>query len=358
MRMVKKCLLLSLLLLSMIGVQAVEAAKLQKIPAGWMGAQETFPIWYAKQQGWDKKLGLDIELVYFNSGMDAMNTLPAKTWVIAGMGALPAMIGALRQDIYVIADCNEEASANAVMVRKDSPILKNKGFNNAYPEVYGSPESVKGKTVLTTAVSSAHYALVAWLKTLGLSEKDIVLKNMDQASALAAFDYGIGDIVALWAPLTFVGNNRGWRDAATLKNCGVSLPIVMVADKSFADDNPEVVAKFLYLYIRAAEAVKKMPNDKLIPIYLRFYSEWTGAEYDTRLAELDIASHPLFTIEELLRVYDDSAGPSMAQRRQANIAKFFHQAGKITDSELAKVEKSAYVTNKFLTLATKIQLPE
>ena len=101
-----------------------------------------------------------------------------------------------------------------------------------------------------------------------------------------------------------------------------------------------------------------MPNDKLIPIYLRFYSEWTGAEYDTRLAELDIASHPLFTIEELLRVYDDSAGPSMAQRRQANIAKFFHQAGKITDSELAKVEKSAYVTNKFLTLATKIQLPE
>ena len=38
MRMVKKCLLLSLLLLTMIGVQAVDAAKLQKIPAGWMGA--------------------------------------------------------------------------------------------------------------------------------------------------------------------------------------------------------------------------------------------------------------------------------------------------------------------------------
>ena len=27
------------------------AAELQKVPTAWMGAQETFPIWYAKQKG-------------------------------------------------------------------------------------------------------------------------------------------------------------------------------------------------------------------------------------------------------------------------------------------------------------------
>lgn len=71
------------------------AAELQKVPTAWMGAQETFPIWYAKQKGWDKEVGLDVELLYFSSGMDALSTLPAKTWVFGGMGAIPALMGAL-----------------------------------------------------------------------------------------------------------------------------------------------------------------------------------------------------------------------------------------------------------------------
>ena len=70
------------------------AAELQKVPTAWMGAQETFPIWYAKQKGWDKEVGLDVELLYFSSGMDALSTLPAKTWVFGGMGAIPALMGA------------------------------------------------------------------------------------------------------------------------------------------------------------------------------------------------------------------------------------------------------------------------
>ena len=31
---------------------------------------------------------------YFSSGMDALSTLPAKTWVFGGMGAIPALMGA------------------------------------------------------------------------------------------------------------------------------------------------------------------------------------------------------------------------------------------------------------------------
>ena len=44
-----------------------------------------------------------------------------------------------------------------------------------------------------TTVSSAHYGLSNWLKALGLTDKDVTIKNMDQAQALGAFDNGIGD---------------------------------------------------------------------------------------------------------------------------------------------------------------------
>ena len=30
---------------------------------------EAFPIWYAKEKGWDKEAGLNLEILYFTSGM-------------------------------------------------------------------------------------------------------------------------------------------------------------------------------------------------------------------------------------------------------------------------------------------------
>ena len=44
----------------------------------------------------------------------------------------------------------------------------------------GSPETVRGKTFLCTTMSSPHMALSSWLKVLGLTDKDVVIKNMDQ----------------------------------------------------------------------------------------------------------------------------------------------------------------------------------
>lgn len=118
-------------------------------------------------------------------------------------------LGALRHDTYVIANCNDEAMVNA-MVRPDSPIMKTKGYNKSYPNVYGTPESVKGKTVLHDRFS-AHFALsVSQVQGPRPDRKGRDHhKNMDQASALAAFEYGIGDIVTLWAPLTCRGRKRG-----------------------------------------------------------------------------------------------------------------------------------------------------
>ena len=332
------------------------AAELQKVPTAWMGAQETFPIWYAKQKGWDKEVGLDVELLYFSSGMDALSTLPAKTWVFGGMGAIPALMGALRHDTYVIANCNDEAMVNAVMVRPDSPIMQTKGYNKSYPNVYGTPESVKGKTVLCTTVSSAHFALSSWLKALGLTEKDVTIKNMDQASALAAFEYGIGDIVTLWAPLTYVGEKRGWKVASTPHDCYRGLPIVIVADREFADKNPEVTAKFLSIYMRAIDMMKNEPMDKLLPEYLRFYVDWAGTDYSKDLAEMDLKNHPVFNLEEQLQMFDASEGPSQAQSWQGDLAQFFAAIGRISQDELKKVENSSYVTDKFLKLI-KTPLP-
>ena len=136
-------------------------------PLGWTNTKPSL-IWYAKEKGWDKEAGLDIDIQYFGSGMDILNALPSGSWVFAGMGGVPAMMGNLRYGTSVIAIGNDESMTNSVLVRPDSPIAKVKGYNKDFPEVLGSPDTVKGKTFLTTTVSSAHYGLSSRLKVLGL----------------------------------------------------------------------------------------------------------------------------------------------------------------------------------------------
>ena len=116
---------------------AVAAGKLVKVPTAWMDEHETFLMWYAKEKGWDKDAGLDVEIKYFNSGADILNALPSGEWVFAGMGAVPAMLGNLRYDTIIIGNGNDESMTNGVVVRKDSPIAKVKGWNKAVKCAYG-----------------------------------------------------------------------------------------------------------------------------------------------------------------------------------------------------------------------------
>lgn len=341
---------LSLACAAFLCAGSVQAAPLTKVATAWMGEQETFPIWIAKEKGWDKECGLDVSMLYFHSGMDSMNAMPAGSWVFAGVGAIPAVMGALRYDLSVIAVCNDEAAANAVLVRPDSDIAKVKGYNKDIPELLGSPETVKGKTILCTTISSAHYALDTWLQSLGLTDKDVKVKNMEQTSSLAAYEYGLGDAVVLWAPLTYVGTKRGWQIASTPSLTGNPLPLLLVANKTYAEENPEVTASFLALYMRGVEYMRNTPVEQLLPEYLRFYSEWAGSEYSKELAMRDISTHTLFSLDDQVKLFDISNGPSNVQQWLTHVAEFFASTGRISRQELSKVHGSSYVDGKYLQM--------
>jgi ABC-type nitrate/sulfonate/bicarbonate transport system substrate-binding protein len=310
---------------------------------------ETFAVWYAIQRGWDREAGLAFKMHYFDSGMAQLEALPAKQWVFAGMGAVPACVGALRFGAYILAVGNDESAPNAVMVRANSPIMKAKGFNPKYPEVYGTPEAIRGKTVLVTAVSSGHFAMSKWLEVFGLTDRDVVVKNMDQGDALLAFESGIGDAVVLWAPHLYTGLNKGWKVAGNTKNCGGVQPIVIIGEREFCDKNPEIVAKFLRVYLRGINELKK-DGVKLLPEYRKFYKEWAGLDMSDRMCELDITMHPVFTYEEQCQLFDASKGPSQMEQWLGPILDFFTARGKVKPDERGKVLKSNCITDKFLKM--------
>ncbi|WP_165174826.1 ABC transporter substrate-binding protein [Desulfovibrio sp. ZJ369] len=349
----KKCFAFVLLSLFCLGAALpAQAADLIKVPTAWLPGQEAFPMWYAKQQGWDKEAGLDVRMYTFDSGADALRAFPAKSWVFGGLGAVPAMLGALRYNMSTIGLGNDEAMANAIMVRADSPILKTKGCNKDCPDIYGSPESVRGKTILCTRVTSADYALHLWLKALGLKESDIVLKNLEQAPALTAFDYNIGDAVVLWAPFTFVGDKRGWKTVATPKDCGKHLPIVLVADTAYAMRYPDVAKSFLTLYLRGVNWLQTAPRQEVIAQFKKYYLELLGQDYSTDLINLNLKTYEFFNLEAQRKLFAVDKGPSEVQQWQSEIAEFFASVGLITQQNLKELGNSAYVTSKYIDLVT------
>jgi ABC-type nitrate/sulfonate/bicarbonate transport system substrate-binding protein len=330
---------------------SVSAADPIKLKTAWMPESESFLPWIAKQKGWDKEEGLDLEMVFFDSGAAMMEALPAKQWVLGGTGGVPQVVGALRHGAYMIGLACDSSITNNVYVRADSPIMKSKGFNKNFPDVFGSPNDVKGKTVLVTTVSSVHYALANWLKVLGLKETDVIIKQMDQASVVAAFEKGIGDVACIWAPYSYAADRKGWKEAFNLKMAGVALTITLVGDKEFCDKNPEIVAKFLRVYLRGVNWYRKNgPTPEMVKLYQKFMKDWGGENMSEAECKMDLEYNPVWTLEEQLQFFDASKGESTAARWQRQVAEFFTEQGRFKPAELEKVNKLGYVTDKFLKL--------
>lgn len=285
----------------------------ETLRTAWLGEHEAFLTWYAKEKGWDKEAGLDIAMLRFDSGKSLIENVKAYDWAIAGCGAVPAMQATMSDQVDVIAVANDESSANMILTRPDSPILAEKGFNPGFPNVFGTPESVKGKLILCPKKTSARYLLDKWLATLGLEEKDVRIEELEPTPALGVFKSGYGDILAAWSPFTREAEALGFKAAARSQDCGAAQPVLLVADRAFAEKNPEAVQAFLKLYLRAVDEIKAQGPETLAPAYARFAEAWMGRKLSAADAAAELREHPVFPLDEQLALFgEDGKGPLRA----------------------------------------------
>jgi ABC-type nitrate/sulfonate/bicarbonate transport system substrate-binding protein len=347
--------LLSLALLTILGLaftaSGAAAAELVKIPTCWMDESPGFNIWYAKKMGWDKEEGLDIEMILFSSGPAQMEALPAKEWVLGSTGVGGQLVGGIRYKIYAVAPIVSEGKVHALYLRPDSPASKIKGYNPKYPDVMGSPETVKGMKILYTSQTTVHYMVGKWLEILGLKPEDVTLVNMEQPSAIPAFEKGIGDAVCLWSPFTFAAESRGWPVAGDMDQMDCVTVSAIVGDKDWCDKNPELVAKFLRVYFRTSKMLaEEGPSDRIVAEYQQYMNEFAGIKMSAEDAKKDIIIHPRWSYEESLALLDNSKGESQADKWQFAVADFFASVGRFSPKEVQKFKDAHINTDKFLKL--------
>ena len=331
-------------------------AKLVKLDTCWMAESPGFNIWYAKKMGWDKEEGLDINMLLFDTGPAQMEALPSKAWQMGSTGAGGYVMGGIRHKIYEVAPIVTEGLVHGLYVRPDSPIMQVKGFNPDYPEVYGSPETVKGITILYTTQTTVHYMVGKWLSILGLTIDDVKLVNMDGPSMIPAFEKGIGDALCTWAPFTFAAESRNWPKAGTMSDMKCDTVSALVADKDWSDANPELVAKFLRVYFRASNMIaEEGPSDRLAKLHQEYLNEFGGVRMTLEESRQDLIIHPRYTFDECMALMDrGTSGVSQAEQWLNDFADFFEAVGRYSPAEIQKLKDANIITDKFMKM---VELP-
>ncbi|MDI2113843.1 aliphatic sulfonate ABC transporter substrate-binding protein [Commensalibacter nepenthis] len=169
----------------------------------------------------------------------------------------------------------QSSSNNFVYIAQEPPSPKSEAIithaSSNINDLYG----LKGKKIAVTRGSNAHWLLIATLKKIGLSIKDVQPVFLPPAIAQSAFNSQNIDAWAIWDPfLAIAQQNDKVRTLTTGENI-VENRTFYIGNKNFVKNNPQLTRDFIS-YISK--------NDQLInqnkTAFIQYLKDVTGLSTD------------------------------------------------------------------------------
>ena len=290
------------------------------------------PFFVATEKNWWAEVGLKPVFSTFPAGVPQIAAVASKSWDVGGTGSVPAVLGHVRFGIKTIGITNDESAGNALLVRKD-----------VADRIAKDPQSIKGQTILLTANSTGDYAVQSCLKKYGLVKADVVIKNMGQAEIISAVSSNNADLAGLWAPNIYTLEEKaGAKVLCSGKDGGVVVPGALIARGEYAEQNPQNVAKFLAVYLRAW---KWMGANKpqAIDMMKKFY-EQGGVAISEASMKKEFDSRPTFDLAQQLARMDRTRGNSDMDSWFSQISIFMRGTGAIQSIP----QSTDFITDSFM----------
>ena len=308
--------------------QALEEIKVSYQPALYWA----LPFFVATEKKWWAEVGLKPVFSTFPAGVPQIAAVASKSWDVGGTGSVPAVLGHVRFGIKTIGLTNDESAGNALLVRKEvaDKIAKN-------------PASIKGQTILLTANSTGDYAVQSCLKKWGINKADVVIKNMGQAEIISAVASNNADLAGLWAPNIYTLEEKaGAKVLCTGKEGGVVVPGALIARGEYAEQNPQNVAKFLAVYLRAWKWMNAN-KPEAIEMMKKFYAQG-GVSISEASMKKEYDTRPTFDLAQQLARMDRTRGNSDVDSWFTQIGIFMRGTGAIQTMPAA----NDYITDAFM----------
>jgi len=213
---------------------------------------------------------------YFK-GNDMIEQLGEDKLEASMLGDMPTINAVARHDLLVVG------------------LLKHT-FSSIVTNRFMSLAELKGKKVGNGYGSTAHYTLLEGLSTVGLSEKDVRLVDMNVNDMPAALESGKIDAFSAWEPAPTIALSKNPGNFLAYR--GVSNTYLLF-NAGLAQRQPEVARQFLAAFARALYWMKKNPDN------LRQAAQWAlqaSQEFAKKPSSLTIEQAMEITKRETLDV--------------------------------------------------------
>jgi NitT/TauT family transport system substrate-binding protein len=253
-------ILTSLLPAGVIAAESAPERPLEKVTIAYSSLSGNMaPLWITHERGFFRKNGLDVQLVFIESGTTAVQSLISKNIYFAQMAGAAVIQSRLR-------------GADVVMI---AGVINTLNFKLYVDKNIKQPDQLKGKTVAVTRFgSSTDFALRYALERYGLApEKDVaILQAGNMPAILASLETGKIQGAMLSPPFTLTAKNMGLPLMADLQMLGLEYQHTGLATtQAFIRSRPDVVRSVMKAYVEGIHYYKTHRAESLAILtkYLR-----------------------------------------------------------------------------------------
>lgn len=193
--------------------------------------------------------GIDVEFLFFDSGTAANVALASGEIEFAEMGFTNGVV-ALSQglDVEMVWIHDVLGEAEALVVQPDRGIE--------------SLADLRGARLATPFSSTSHLSLLKALEMEGLTAQDLEILDMDTDAIVAAWQRGDIDGAYTWEPSLSYLRETGQVlvTSADLAAQGIVTCNIELANKTFADAHPDLVALYLSCLVQAGDLYRAQPE--------------------------------------------------------------------------------------------------
>lgn len=231
---------------SSAGSQAggADGTSLIKVPtSGQNVVQTAVPLVAGEIMGTWEKYGLDVTRTHYVSGPPQLESNPGGDWDIGWIGATAGITGILKYDMKLIGLSGYDYS-NVAFAREDSDIVK--AGDCGVKGTMGSADEWRGKNIICGVGTVNYCDLMLTLESLGLTDEDVNIINMDISTGMQAFLSGEGDVwYASSTYATEVAKKDGYTQIHSMEQADNGMSGTMIANKAYLEANEDTVVKYL-----------------------------------------------------------------------------------------------------------------
>lgn len=316
------------------GADAVKTDYLANDPlrVGTMPHQMGVSLWYADKNDLFKEAGINVDLAMFSGGA-AINEAIGAGELDGAISGL-ATVYALANNLVTMVGEVDTAGADGIVVRNDSDILAHKGEIEGKPEMYGSADTLKGKSYVCQLGQAQQFYVSKYISQFGLTDDDITFINMEDASGYQAFMSGEGDVIGTKMPYIYTMAVEGdYTICASVEDAtGIKIKDCVIFSPAVIGERRDEIKIFLQVIYGVIDKMEADPAFRK-EVVKEFYGE-NGIQFVEEQLDYELEKN------ELLGSKVQGSAEYMIGDGMQSVADFYGTVGTIDPANVDNVYKN------------------